>query len=172
MTCNEAQARWHDQADGEIPDPQLEQHLSECETCRRYAAQMSRMFGALDELRMLADHIVSSRHRESIPAMRGASGARRGLSNSILRVAAVVGLAIGAVTMIAVTRRSSQPPVAWNPTEQEPQREAEQRHNTVPPIGIGLRGNSRSRLLAVAATTQHKNVQLYWLYPLLREKIP
>lgn len=152
MKCTEARLRWHVRLDNGAKDAELDRHLGDCEACRTYAARMDRLVGLMDELREDTDALVPS----CSPVIDG--GALRvqderapTIARSLLRIAAVITVAIGA----GLWYRAEQSPLV---VEQNPS-------TTLPTTGITLREESRHRFIAVASPSAEPNVQIYWLYP-------
>lgn len=162
MKCEEARQAWHRRLEDGRNDAGLDWHLAECTECARYARDMQRIAAALAELGAETKEVASLRqplHKAPVPGLR-----------RLLRIAAVIALLAGlAMTYRALWLRPElgvrEPNLV---ADIDPKRRAlggepESRER----LGITLRGESARDLLAVAASSQDSEVQLYWLYPRL-----
>ncbi len=177
MTCNEAQSRWHRQADGGGSDDGLARHLAECAGCRAYAAQMQRLGQALDVLRAQTESQLfsSGATRGDVvdeATRRPGLWVRRGWA-----VAAVVALAMTGYWMTNFAGRTPRAGVTTVVDTSETGFTSQDLESTVretatdravaPQFGLTLKGESAAQLLAVPAPIVDPNVQMYWLYPRL-----
>lgn len=152
MKCTEARQRWHLRLDKGREDAELEQHLTDCNVCRTYAARMERLVGLMDELRDETEALVpSNAPAVDSGALRVQSERAPTIARSLLRIAAVIAVAIGA----GLWYRAERPPLV---VEQSP-------NTAISTTGITLREESRNRFIAVASPSAEPNVQTYWFYP-------
>lgn len=170
MNCAEARKQWQDQLDGSFVASEVDTHLANCQECREHVRQMAAVLEGLLELR---------RTTESIGAVQAANplgSPERRMANWMtpaMRVAAAV--AIVATTGLMITGRfggfSSRPhaPIeAIVPTAVDKISPTAARSGPVP--GLTLRGTSAGQFLAVAGAHPRSGVQVYWLYPTLKEE--
>jgi len=104
MDCERARDAWHDQCDGLLPaaDRQaLTDHLEQCEACRRYHAEMDRIDGALERLRLATESVDST---QSIARPQGRPAWRPAMRAGGL--AAMLALVVSAAWY---TQRPAQP---------------------------------------------------------------
>jgi hypothetical protein len=163
MNCRRVRDEWHDVCDaGAAPMPEFDAHVRDCEPCRRYVRQMSRLVGALDELHHSTAAIVSRS-----PGDAGGATIRRAIpkwhrvTHALMRVAAVLVIVVGAG--LYVRHRPSTQPVVQKQTPPVPTRR----------VSLELRGASDKALLAVREETSVENdepVDVIWLYRLPPEK--
>lgn len=182
MNCNEAKRRWHNQLDEGRQDGQLAEHVTECASCARYAAQMETIVGGLDELR-----IESELGTELGSWNGGAARYGRPLRwlrpSAIGRAAAVIVLCVGAYCWldsgtprlsidsgVRQSGRTQSGPVQSEigtthgaPRVHAPTaaRDALQEAAT---LGLTLRGASAQRFLAVARPTTSPDILMVRLY--------
>lgn len=152
MKCTEARQRWHLCLDNESEDVELKRHLAECEACRSYASRMQRLVELLDELHEETETLVPS----TDPAAERNTYRIRprwspAITRSLLRIAAVIVIAVGA----GLWYRAERIP---NVVERLPS-------TVVPAMGITLGVDSRNRFIVVPSPGAEPNVQTYWLYP-------
>jgi len=158
MNCNDARERWHLRFDDGGADRALDEHLAHCAACRAYAVQMSYLCAALERLRDETEQAPapeSDAHSQAAPRRR----------SSVIRLAP--GLAAAAMIALAffVNRPGIVPPAKDFPVVTAAPIEG-------PALGITLKAESKSRLIAVATATGNPDVQMYRLYPRLSAVSP
>lgn len=156
MNCADAKTRWHRRFDDGIVDAELDAHLAECAECRVYDTQMRRQTALLGALRKQSDSLTASPATVALPH-------RLTAWSRALRVGA---MAASIALLFAAYSFLPRPTVAPRETQQAA---IEPTPATIPapPIGLSLRGQSATQLLAVAAPSTDPNVQIFWLYPRL-----
>ncbi len=150
MNCNDARKRWHLRFDDGGADRALDEHLGRCAACRAYAAQMSDLCAALERIRDETEAAPeNAAHSQAAPRQTG----------WIIRLAP----GIAAAAMIALALLAYRPGIA-PPTKDSP---VATPATEGPALGITLKDESKSRLIAVATATGNPDVQMYRLYPRL-----
>ena len=157
MNCRKVRDEWHDAYDGgTVPAPDIDAHLHECEKCRMYVRQMSRIVHALDGLHDATEEIVSvaAARRGDVPLSRPIPQWRRIVRTS-MRVAAVLAIVITAGLYLR--------------PGPEDQRSRVIQSQTVPiqRASLELRGRSATKYLAVHVDQRVPNdepVDVIWLY--------
>lgn len=159
MNCRQARDRWHEAFDaGLAPGEAFDAHLQSCDACREYAAEMSVLVGALDELHDATERVAVPTHPAVVAGGRARRPARwRVVVLASMRAAAVVVVLIGAGLYLSSGRNDV-------PDERltQPQTKAARR------VTLELRGQSQDELLAVHEDTAVGNepVDVIWLYRL------
>jgi anti-sigma factor RsiW len=156
MKCTEAKTRWHCRFDEAIPDAELDAHLAACAECRVYDTQMRRQMALLAALRKDTDSLTAA------PVI-SASPHRPTVWSRTLRVGALAASVALLFLANSLGPRSTVTPRIIQQTANEPSPAP----IAAPPVGLSLRGQSATQLLAVAAPSTDPNVQIFWLYPRL-----
>lgn len=166
MNCHDARKRWHVRLDEGGGDPALDGHMTSCVACREYGAQMSRLVGALDELRSETECIVSRGAQEGrAAATPPARRSRFRLVKLAGRVAAALAFVVGASMYLSSVDRSGSPADGTSITGSPGPTVLRVISFEDPRLGISLRGETAKRYLAVARPASQANVQVFWLYP-------
>lgn len=152
MNCNEAHERWHQRFDENGTDPQLDDHLQACESCRRYDDEMDLITQALGQLHQDTEAIGSP----VAPATRARviRGRWPMAIRSLGAVAAAVAIIVTGSVFYSPNQVSLPPIVRSDPVAKI--------H-----LGLSLRGKSATKFMVVAEATSDPNVQVYRLYPRL-----
>ncbi len=152
MNCEEAHARWHQRLDENGNDPQLDEHLRSCETCRRYGDEMSLITQALGELRQETEAIGS----HGTPATRALviRGPWPRAIRSLGAVAAAVAIIVTGSVFYTPDRNAPPPGATVGPV-------------AAVRLGLSLRGESATKFMVVTERTSDPNVQVFRLYPRL-----
>ena len=156
MNCADARTRWHRRFDDGIPDAELDAHLAACTECRDYDTQMRRQMALLAALRNETDSLTASPAAITSPQQPT-------VWSRMLRVGAMAASIALLFVVYSVVPRTTVAPRDTQQAANEPT----QASILSPPIGLSLRGQSATQLLAVAAPSNDPNVQIFWLYPRL-----
>jgi len=172
MNCDEAKRRWHQQLDEGGRDDALSEHVIECASCARYAAQMQTIVCGLDELRIQSELGAASRSWDGGRARNGRRW-RWFRPLAMGRAAAVIALCVGAYSWLVsggaqrliesgVAQRRAATTNGATPTPALPSDQVgwPQAMN----LGMTLRGKSASRFLAVAQPTTSPDILMVRLY--------
>ena len=162
MNCDEARQRWHLSLDSGQEDVELSGHILSCDACRAYDSQMRRLVGALDDLRKESEEVTSQDEAAVRIRTRPSVGSRGyGAGLRLMRVAAVLVLIVAGGLYFGnryLGEKCRPTPIARSAGSE------------VHRLTLQLRGESAEKYLVVSTPTSEADVQMFWLYPLLRSE--
>lgn len=167
MNCEEARQQIIEVLDGRVATAELNEHLTQCETCRTRDAQMRRIFDVLDELHTETESVSSIRDPALLHEYNptGRPGWHGFGFNRPMRIAAAIVFMIGCgVWYVSHDASGPQPSpsVVHRPTIENGESDPDQS------LGLTLQGETADKYMAVAVAAAAPNVDLYWLYPVLQ----
>jgi len=167
LSCPEARDLYHSRVDGLTKEMGLEAHLSGCDDCRRYVAQMQALDAALDHLR---------RESASVTLPRGTrrSGRGRWAPYRILtRVAAAVVLVAGAGWYLIGVRQAGDGGLVHRAADLSVPATSPASQLAEPPTirsaSLELTDGSADTHIAVRRDSGRSTVHLFVLYPVAQE---
>ncbi len=175
MICEDARRRLNRRLDEGSADAELDRHLASCATCRTYTARLQLLAGVLDEIRVETESVacdggeplnlqVKARPRRFAWGDRAFAGP---LAWRAARVAAAIAIVLGALYLVLPLRRSSR--VAENVSSTTVPAAVGSHGAPHDALGVTLRGDSAERFIVAARPSSRPDVQVFWLYPAIRD---